>query len=246
MEFTLLLILVSIYAISLFIGLFKQWCISLLILYLGFALHLTILVIRSVTAHHPPFTNVYESLLLLSFLMQVKFLFFQGNTSTKVINLQRFVVLIFTVVLVILPAETRAIYAVMPALNSPWMYIHVPAYLFSYVALFSGLILAIIRLFSRKSMFAYDEQMDTDISLAMIFMSVGLVTGAIWGQISWGNFWSWDPKETWALINIIVLSLYFHKNDRKAQSLIVILTAITVLFTYFGVTWLLSGLHSYS
>jgi ABC-type transport system involved in cytochrome c biogenesis permease subunit len=246
MEFTLLLILVSIYAISLFMGLFKQYGISTFIIYLGFILHLTLLIIRSVTAHHPPFTNVYESLLLLSFLMQVKFLFFQSNAGVKVINLQRFVVLIFTVVLVVLPAETRAIYAVMPALNSPWMYIHVPAYLFSYVTLFSGLILAIIRLFSRKSMFAHDEQMDTDISLAMIFMSVGLVTGAIWGQISWGNFWSWDPKETWALINIIVLSLYFHKNDRKAQSLIVILAAITVLFTYFGVTWLLSGLHSYS
>jgi len=177
--------------------------------------------------------------------MQVKFLFFQGAASSRVVNLQRFVVLIFTVVLVILPAETRAINAVMPALNSLWMYIHVPAYLFSYVALFSGLILAIIRLFSRKNIFTYDKQMDTDISLAMIFMSVGLVTGAIWGQISWGNFWSWDPKETWALINIIVLSLYFHKNDRKAQSLIVIIAALTVLFTYFGVTWLLSGLHSY-
>ena len=246
MEFTLLIILVCIYAISLLIGLFKLRGVSTFVLYLGFFLHLTLLIIRSVTAHHPPFTNVYESFLLLSFLMQVKFLFFQGAASSRVVNLQRFIVLIFTVVLVILPAETRAINAVMPALNSPWMYIHVPAYLFSYVALFSGFILAIIRLFSRKNIFAYDAQMDTDISLAMIFMSVGLVTGAIWGQISWGNFWSWDPKETWALINIITLSLYFHKNDRKAQSLIVIIAALTVLFTYFGVTWLMSGLHSYS
>jgi len=127
------------------------------------------------------------------------------------------------------------------------MYIHVPAYLFSYVALFQWTNSCYYPLVLAKRIFLhYDAQMDTDISLAMIFMSVGLVTGAIWGQISWGNFWSWDPKETWALINIIVLSLYFHKNDRKAQSLIVILAAITVLFTYFGVTWLLSGLHSYS
>lgn len=246
MEFTLLLILAAIYTVSLIIGLLKRHEISLYFLYFGFALHLAILIIRSLTAHHPPFTNVYESLLLLSFLMQVKFMFFQGSASARVINLQRLVVLIFTLVLILLPAEIRAIHPVMPALNSPWMYIHVPAYLFSYVALFSGLILAIIRLFSQKNIFAYDKQMDTDISLAMIFMSLGLVTGAIWGQLSWGNFWSWDPKETWALINIIVLSLYFHKNDRKAQSLIVILAALTVLFTYFGVTWLLSGLHSYS
>ncbi|RKY52638.1 MAG: hypothetical protein DRP93_07815 [Candidatus Neomarinimicrobiota bacterium] len=246
MEFILLLVLASLYSISLIVGLFKQQILSRSVLYLGFILHLTILIIRSLTAHHPPFTNVYESLLLLSFLMQVKFIFFQKSISDRVINLQRLAVLIFTVVLIALPPETRTIQAVMPALNSIWMYIHVPAYLFSYVALFSGLVLAIIRLFSRKNIFANDEQMDTDISLAMIFMSIGLVTGAIWGQVSWGNFWSWDPKETWALINMIVLSLYFHKNDRKAQALIVILTALTVLFTYFGVTWLLSGLHSYS
>ncbi len=133
----------------------------------------------------------------------------------------------------------------MPALNSVWMYIHVPSYMFSYVTLFSGLILAVMRLFRQKVIFAYDDQLNLDISLTMIFMSVGMITGAIWGQISWGNFWSWDPKETWALINIIVLSLYFHVSDRKRQALIVIVTALTVLFTYFGVTWLLSGLHSY-
>ena len=246
MEYILLLILVAIYAVSLILGLFKQRGKSLIVLYVGFALHLAILIIRSVMAKHPPFTNVYESLLLLSFLMQMKFLFFQRSSGIHIINLQKLVVLLFTLVLVLLSPETRAIQAVMPALNSVWMYIHVPAYMFSYVTLFSGLILAIIRLFSRKNIYAYDKQMDMDISLTMIFMSIGLVTGAIWGQISWGNFWSWDPKETWALINIIVLSLYFHKNDRKAQALIVIITALTVLFTYFGVTWLLSGLHSYS
>jgi ABC-type transport system involved in cytochrome c biogenesis permease subunit len=246
MEYILLLVLVGIYAASLILGLFKQRGKSLILLYIGFALHLAILILRSLMAKHPPFTNVYESLLLLSFLMQVKFLFFQRSSGIHVINVQKLMVLLFTIVLVILPPETRVIRPVMPALNSIWMYIHVPSYMFSYVTLFSGLILAIIKLLSRKNVFASDEQMDMDINLTMIFMSIGMITGAIWGQISWGSFWSWDPKETWALVNIIVLSLYFHRKDRKLQSWIVIITALTVLFTYFGVTWLLAGLHSYS
>ncbi|MEA2076907.1 MAG: cytochrome c biogenesis protein CcsA [Candidatus Marinimicrobia bacterium] len=246
MELILLLVLVFIYLLSLMLGFMKRRQVSLYVSYAGFFLHLAILIIRAITAKHPPFTNVYESLLLLSWLMQVKFLFFQRATSARVVHLQRLLLVVFISVLIFLPPGTREIRPVMPALNSVWMYIHVPSYLFGYVSLFSGLILAIIRLFSRKNIFPYDEQMDTDISLAMIFMSAGMVTGAIWGQISWGNFWSWDPKETWALINIILLSLYFHKSDRKTQSLIVILATLSVLFTYFGVTWLLSGLHSYS
>jgi ABC-type transport system involved in cytochrome c biogenesis permease subunit len=246
MELILLIILAGVYAASLTLAFAKVRTLSSVLSYLALALHLAVLIIRAVTAKHPPFTNVYESLLLLSWLMQVKFLFFQKAASAIVTYLQKALVLAFIVVLILLPADTRAINPVMPALNNVWMYIHVPSYLFGYVAMFSAFVMALISLFNRKTILSNDQQMDMDVSLAMIFMSVGMVTGAIWGQVSWGSYWSWDPKETWALINLIVLSLYFHTKDRKRQALIVIFTALTVLFTYFGVTWLLSGLHSYS
>jgi ABC-type transport system involved in cytochrome c biogenesis permease subunit len=245
MEYTLLLILLGIYALSFIFGLFKSQGISSSLRALGLLLHLLILIVRAISANHPPFTNMYESILLLSFLLQVKFIFFQRSASALLVHLEKCIVLAFIVLVSLLSPETRAIRPVMPALNSVWMYIHVPAYLFAYVALFSATILALIHIFSRKSIFAYDKQMDMDVSLSFVFMSIGMLTGAIWGQLSWGNFWSWDPKETWALINLLVMSFYFYKNDRKSQSWIIVFTAISVLFTYFGVTWLLSGLHSY-
>ncbi len=245
MEYTLLLAAFIIYTISFVIGLLQKRQLSLYGMYLGFLLHFGVLIYRSVAAHHPPFTNVYESLLLLSWLMLLKFLFFTKQINIRIIHFQRFIILVFTLIPILMSPEIRAIHPVMPALNSIWMYIHVPAYLFAYVALFSGFIQALIQLLMKKSIFRYEKQMDTDISLAMMFLSIGMITGAIWGQISWGNYWSWDPKETWALINILVLSLYFYKHDRIVQSIIVIIAALTVLFTYFGVSWLLTGLHSY-
>ena len=246
MQYTLLLILFALYAISILLSFAKKTVIASTFQIMGAILHFAILVIRSVNAHHPPFTNMYESLLLLSFLLQFKFLVFQRVKSELIANIQRSIVFLLILVLCILSPESRAIRPVMPALNSFWMYIHVPSYLFAYVSLFSATSMAILHIFSKKSIYAYDRQMDLDVSLTFIFLAIGMFTGAIWGQLSWGNFWSWDPKETWAMINILVLSLYFYKNDRKTQSLVVLITALTVLFTFFGVTYLLSGLHSYS
>ncbi|MBN2780765.1 MAG: cytochrome c biogenesis protein CcsA [Candidatus Marinimicrobia bacterium] len=245
MEYILLLITFCLYAVSFAAGLFNRRQLSLFAAYLGLILHLVLLIWRSVTAQHPPFTTMYETLILLTALMQLKFLFFQRHRNARILNVQKALLLIFLAVPVFLPAELRAVHPVMPALNSAWMYVHVPAYLLGYVALFSGLIHALLRFYPVKNIFDYDKQMDTDIALAMVFMSAGLITGAIWGQVSWGNYWSWDPKETWALINILVLSLYFHKKDRIIQSMIIIVTVMTVLFTYFGVSFLMSGLHAY-
>lgn len=246
MEYTLLLILLSIYGLSILLSLLKKFSSAAVFQLLGLLLNLAILIIRSINAQHPPFTNMYESLLLLAFLLQVKFIVFQRVKSELVSNIQRSIIFVLLLVIALLSPESRAISAVMPALNSFWMYIHVPSYLFAYVSLLSASALALLHIFSKKSIFAYDKQMDMDVSLTFIFLSIGMFTGAVWGQLSWGNFWSWDPKETWALINILVLSLYFYKNDRKTQSWIVLISALTVLFTYFGVTYILSGLHSYS
>ena len=92
--------------------------------------------------------------------------------------------------------------------------------------------------------------MDGEVRIGFFFLNFGLVTGAIWAYFSWGTYWGWDPKETWALVNILILSLYFHSAkkpmavDKKA--IIVILTFFTLFFTYWGVTYFLKGLHSYT
>ena len=92
------------------------------------------------------------------------------------------------------------------------------------------------------------NRMDTEIKIAFLFLNIGMITGGIWAYISWGNYWSWDPKETWALVNIFILAYYFHldKSTGTKKAVIVILTLLSVIFTYLGVTFILSGLHSYA
>ena len=82
-------------------------------------------------------------------------------------------------------------------------------------------------------------------------MSLSIVLGAIWAEQAWGSYWSWDPKEDWALITWIIYAVYLHLHQRRVwrgekASWMVIVGFVLVLFTLFGVNYLLSGLHSYA
>jgi len=141
----------------------------------------------------------------------------------------------------------------MPALNSFWMYIHVPSYFFGYMALILGFIYAATLLVRRWRNPEQDDlslvnRMDTEIKIAFLFLNIGMATGGIWAYRSWGNYWAWDPKETWALVNIFIIAFYFHlrKSTGTKKAVLVILALLSVIFTYLGVTFILSGLHSYA
>lgn len=146
----------------------------------------------------------------------------------------------------------------MPVLQSPLLSIHVSvimiAYtLFAFMALngVSALIL------SRKSSGQEQAHRLTTISRTMLYpatflLAIGIFIGAIWANISWGNYWSWDPKEAWALITMIVYGIAFHntsipwlRSDR-IFNIYIALAFLTVLMTYFGVNYLLGGMHSYA
>lgn len=215
--------------------------------------HLVALAFRSMIAHHPPFTSIYETFMLLPFLVSMRLVFWreqiQKNHRWLVLSSIAFLILIS----LLMPANLKTPKPLMPALNSVWMYIHVPSYFFGYMALIIGTIYAVILLIKSRNGKNAEEsdllrRMDNEIKIAFLFLNVGLITGGIWAYISWGNYWSWDPKETWALINILVLASYFHlqKQTIRKKAIIIILTFITVLFTYLGVTFILQGLHSYA
>ena len=86
----------------------------------------------------------------------------------------------------------------------------------------------------------------------MAFLAIGIFIGAVWANVSWGTYWSWDPKETWALITLMVYAIPLHQSSlwqsRKPRSYhwFVLLSFLTVLMTYFGVNYFLSGMHSYA
>ena len=135
----------------------------------------------------------------------------------------------------------------MPALNSPWMYIHVPSYFVAYSSMLVATILSIMLLINKNSK-SLQNKLEEEVKIVFFFLNAGMITGAIWAYFSWGTYWSWDTKETWSLINILVLSYYFHVNKKEVvnKSAIVIITLLTIAFTYFGVTYILPGLHSYT
>ncbi|MCF7833353.1 MAG: cytochrome c biogenesis protein CcsA [Candidatus Marinimicrobia bacterium] len=211
--------------------------------------HLGLLITRSVIAKHPPFTNIYETFLLLPFLIFLRIVFWPKRHVGSYGMIMTFISAAFLTVALILPADIKTPKPLMPALNSIWMYIHVPAYFFAYMALIAALVYAVMVLTKKDHAIGETaKRLDEELKIAFFFLNVGLVTGAVWAYVSWGNYWSWDPKETWALINVLVLSYVFHlkiPNPQK-KAWILIIAVLTVAFTYWGVTYILSGLHSYT
>ena len=210
--------------------------------------HLGLLITRSIISKHPPFTNIYETFLLLPFLIFLRIVFWPKRHVGTYGMIMTYISAAFLTVALILPAAIKIPKPLMPALNSLWMYIHVPSYFFAYMALMAAVVYAIMVLIKKDSDLQDVKRLDEELKIAFFFLNVGLITGAVWAYVSWGNYWSWDPKETWALINILTLSFVFHlkRPSPRKKAWILIITILTVAFTYWGVSYILSGLHSYT
>ncbi len=218
----------------------------------GVVFHLAALAIRSVIAGHPPFSNLYETMILLPFILSIRLLLWKrqipANYRPMVLGLE----VVLLIIALLMPAQSKQPQPLMPALDSFWMYIHVPAYFLGYMAVAIAFIYSAVAILGRGRMSPEDtrvlvKRLDNEVRIAFFFLNTGLVTGAVWAYLSWGNYWGWDPKETWALINILILSFYFHQSNRtiERKTLIVVLTFLSVIFTYWGVSYILTGLHSY-
>jgi ABC-type transport system involved in cytochrome c biogenesis permease subunit len=145
--------------------------------------------------------------------------------------------------------EMGSLNPLMPALKSPWLTFHVltAAVAYSGFALAAGL--AITQL--RSTEITEDETIYSMVAISFALLSISIVLGAAWAEQAWGSYWSWDPKENWAFITWIVYALYLHlhrqrKYKGRPASIMVIAGFIIVLFTFFGVNYFMSGLHSYA
>ena len=147
----------------------------------------------------------------------------------------------------------------MPVLSSPLLSLHVSIIMIAYALLFfimlNGISAVVVR-FTQPGNTAYLQRLQ-DISTIMLYPAVallaaGIFIGALWANISWGNYWSWDPKEVWALITLLVYAAPLHntvwKSFQKPMFFHIygILAFLSVLITYFGVNFLLGGMHSYA
>ena len=123
----------------------------------------------------------------------------------------------------------------MPALQSPWFIPHVTIYMFSYSVLGCAFILSCMGLFKRRA--NYLEAADKLVYTGLAFLTVGMLTGAIWAKAAWGHYWSWDPKETWAAVTWTGYLLYVHLRLFRSSSPRVLYWILIVSFLSFQMCW---------
>ncbi|MDA3852671.1 MAG: cytochrome c biogenesis protein CcsA [Bacteroidales bacterium] len=220
------------------------------------------IVIRWYISGHAPWSNGYETLVFVGWATALGgFLFYRQSFITlAVTNLLAGIILMVAGFSWMNPEITPLV----PVLKSFWLIIHVAGITSSYGFLAIGALLGFLNLWliifktktnaKRVALHISEITIITEITLiiGLLLLTVGSFLGAVWANESWGRYWGWDPKETWALITILVYSVLIHLNRLsvfKSEALfngLALLSLSSVLMTFFGVNYYLSGMHSYA
>jgi cytochrome c-type biogenesis protein CcsB len=243
--------------------------LSTALLTVGLFLHSVGLVFRWVETHqtgygYVPLSNMYESLIFFSWTIVLVYLILEFKYQQKIIGVFVTPFAFLAIALTsIIPGIDTKITPLIPALQSNWLAIHVITCFLGYASFAVSFGISLLYLIRDKregqeekllkwlpSTPVLDEINYKSIVIGFPMLTLGIVTGAAWANYAWGSYWSWDPKETWSLITWFIYAAFLHARftrdwrGRKAAFLSVFgFTA--VLFTYFGVNYLISGLHSY-
>ena len=220
-----------------------------------FLLHSSGIILRWYVSSQPPWSNTYETMLYIAWCVALGGLLFMKKSS--IVLALSSVMAAVTLLISSLNWLDPVITPLMPVLNSPWLILHVTVITASY-GFFA--ICAVIGLYSLIISFKRDSDKvvkelasinEFFMYIGLILVTVGTFLGAIWANLSWGRYWGWDAKESWALITIFVYAIVTHtrlipklKNNIIFSGLS-IFAILSVLMTYFGVNYYLSGLHSY-
>ncbi|MEW7291642.1 cytochrome c biogenesis protein [Aquimarina sp. 2304DJ70-9] len=227
-----------------------------------FILHTAGLIIRWYVSGHAPWSDAYESMIYVAWMTLAIGLAF-GKRSNLTIAATTFVAAI-----ILFFAHQNwtdpAIANLQPVLDSYWVLIHVSIIVGSYGPFFVGAILGVLSLVLMILTTASNKKrMDLNIkeitiinemalTIGLVMLTIGNFLGGMWANESWGRYWGWDPKETWALISIMVYAFVIHMRlvpglrGRWWFNLSSIIAIYSVLMTYFGVNFYLKGLHSYA
>ena len=236
----------------------------------GFCLETTGLVMRWIESYHlgyghAPLSNLYESLIFFSWVTILVYLVVEYKTRNRVIGAfaTPFACLAMAYAS-FSPEVENSIQPLIPALQSNWLIAHVITCFLGYAsfAVACGFGIMYLMRGNRKaggqgfldalpSKRVLDELMHQTIIFGFLWLTIGIITGAVWANQAWGTYWSWDPKETWSLITWFVYATALHARfvrgwAGKKIAYLSIIGFISVIFTYFGVNFLLSGLRSYA
>jgi cytochrome c-type biogenesis protein CcsB len=232
------------------------------LLFAGFLFHTFGLGLRWYIAGHSPMSNGYESMIFISWVTLLAGFIFSRKSAFALSATA--VLASMTLMVAHLSFMDPEITNLVPVLKSYWLTLHVSVITGSYGFLGLGAILGLITLVLLS--LSNDKNRDRiantideltvinykTLTLGLYFLTIGTFLGAVWANESWGRYWGWDPKETWSLITIIVYSIVIHSRmipgmkDIFTFNLLSLFAFSSVLMTYFGVNYYLSGMHSYA
>lgn len=204
-----------------------------------------------ITLSRPPLRTMGETRLWYSFFLSISGLITYWRWRYRwVLPFTTLLALVFCMINILKPEIHDQ--SLMPALQSPWFIPHVTVYMFSYSVLGCSFILSCIGLYRHKH--EYLDTLDQLVYVGLAFLTLGMLSGAVWAKDAWGNYWSWDPKETWAAITWFGYLLYVHLRLMSGVSprklyLILILSFLTLQICWYGVNYLPSAegsVHVYS
>lgn len=249
---------------------------------------------RWIVAGYFPLSNLYESLLFLTWVLLTLYVYVESKIKTKLVGsvLIPIILLINGFTNLTLSPEMQKASPLIPALQSNWLMLHVSMMLLSYATLIIGSLLCVLFLvissytdidlimlenssFKFSNIIAKYAEIQSVISsteisnlgklkllqsidnwsyriigLGFPFLTLGIISGGVWANEAWGSYWSWDPKETWALITWLIFATYLHARITKGwvgkrTAIIGTLGFFSIWICYLGVNFLGKGLHSY-
>ena len=230
-----------------------------------------------------PLSNLYESLIFLSWGISITHLFIEWKTQSRLIGAIAAPIVFFISGFssLTLPTEMQKALPLVPSLQSNWLMMHVTMMMVSYATLIVGSLMSILYLafiflnkkVNNSGISETRDQIESTITvtnsysklslletvdiwsyriigLGFPFLTIGIISGAVWANEAWGSYWSWDPKETWALITWLIFAIYLHSRLMKGwqgQKAAILGSCgfFVIWICYLGVNFLGKGLHSY-
>ncbi|WP_136808385.1 c-type cytochrome biogenesis protein CcsB [Desulfosediminicola flagellatus] len=212
---------------------------------------------------HAPLTNMYESVVFFAWTIIILYLIIEWKFKTKIIGAFAVPFAFLAMAYASFSTEiNKSISPLVPALQSNWLIAHVVTCFVGYAAFAVAAGLGLMYLLKSSSknpgpilstlpeLKIIDDITHKTMVFGFIWLTAGIITGAVWADSAWGTYWSWDPKETWSLITWFVYAFTLHARytrgwSGKTIAWLALIGFISVIFTYYGVNFLLSGLHSY-
>ena len=215
---------------------------------------------------HIPLSNMYEALVSMSWCIVLVLILMEQKFKTETMG--AFVLPIASLAMAyasLAPNVRDEIEPLIPALQSNWLTYHVMTCFLGYAAFAVSFGASVAYLIKNKeapptteedsgslpALELLDELIYKANAVGFLLLGIGIITGAVWANYAWGSYWSWDPKETWSLITWLIYAAFLHARLTRGwrgrkTAVLSIIGFCGVLFTFFGVNYVLSGLHSYA